>query len=515
MATSPPASLQLDARGDRERNRSTRHGHDLSRSASPRGNIYTIDPSTATATFVGNPGDRPLSSSIGPGLFRRQPLRAGLRRWHLNTAALSDRPVDHRRHDRRSRQYPAQPDAMTAPLTSWWRRQRETQRDLLVLAQPGRERLDRDRKPERQEGRVLALDDNGNLLASATPAPPTIRPGLNNFVAPQRRHLLRPVTGDRRAQVQPGRHPRGRLRHREPPRPWPPPRTSPRPSSRAIPSRAERWATCRTPAAQLWARRSKASTSTARTAAACRRTPTRRSATALSPRRSTSSSASGTRAGNVAARRAPDTLFGQSTGRRPLCRVRRRRRPLVRHGDRRHDNSKESACHLQRRESARRILARLRCSPGRVGRSGRLRQVRLQRRRHRHRGNDFGDGHSVVTAVDKAQAIAGTLVYYQSTPSFNFRALTPAQMHDAAPGDPMWFMASTGDPTYDGTTPNTIRVTKMDEHPLEFADLHRLRGQRQHLRAQQRYRRPAGRHQARWRPTTCRPRRSITWAARW
>ena len=26
-------------------------------------------------------------------------------------------------------------------------------------------------------------------------------------------------------------------------------------------------------------------------------------------------------------------------------------------------------------------------------------------------GNDFGDGHSVVTAVDKAQALAGTLVY--------------------------------------------------------------------------------------------------------
>ena len=76
-------------------------------------------------------------------------------------------------------------------------------------------------------------------------------------------------------------------------------------------------------------------------------------------------------------------------------------------------------------------------------------------------GNDFGDGHSVVTAVDKAQAIAGTLVFYQSTPAFNFRALDPAQMHDAIAGGPMWFMASTGDPTYDGTTPNTIRVTEM------------------------------------------------------
>src|SRR5262249_14969838 len=31
------------------------------------------------------------------------------------------------------------------------------------------------------------------------------------------------------------------------------------------------------------------------------------------------------------------------------------------------------------------------------------------------------------------------------------------------PGDPMWFMAATGDPTYDGSTPNTIRVTRMDD----------------------------------------------------
>jgi methionine-rich copper-binding protein CopC len=76
--------------------------------------------------------------------------------------------------------------------------------------------------------------------------------------------------------------------------------------------------------------------------------------------------------------------------------------------------------------------------------------------------NDFGNGHSVVTAVDKAQALAGTLVDYQSTPSFQFRALVPAQMHGSNPGDPMWFMAATGDPTYDGTTPNTIRVTRMD-----------------------------------------------------
>jgi protocatechuate 3,4-dioxygenase beta subunit/methionine-rich copper-binding protein CopC len=75
--------------------------------------------------------------------------------------------------------------------------------------------------------------------------------------------------------------------------------------------------------------------------------------------------------------------------------------------------------------------------------------------------NDFGDGHAVVTAVDKAQAIAGTLVDYQSTPAFQFRALAPAQMNGTASADTMWFMAATGDPTYDGTHPNTIRVTEM------------------------------------------------------
>lgn len=75
--------------------------------------------------------------------------------------------------------------------------------------------------------------------------------------------------------------------------------------------------------------------------------------------------------------------------------------------------------------------------------------------------NDVGDGHSVVTAVDKAKALSGILVDYQSTPSLQFGALVPAQMHGANPGDPMWFMAATGDPTFDGTHPNTIRVTEM------------------------------------------------------
>ena len=57
----------------------------------------------------------------------------------------------------------------------------------------------------------------------------------------------------------------------------------------------------------------------------------------------------------------------------------------------------------------------------------------------------------------------------------------------------MWFMASTGDPTYDGTTPNTIRVTEMtnvlSNSPI-YTDF-TVHGQ--HLRAQHRLRRPAGR----------------------
>ena len=64
---------------------------------------------------------------------------------------------------------------------------------------------------------------------------------------------------------------------------------------------------------------------------------------------------------------------------------------------------------------------------------------------------------TVVTTVDKAELIAGTLTYYQSVPPTEFRALTPAQMHGAAPGSPMWFISTDG-----YTFPaSTIRVTEM------------------------------------------------------
>ena len=93
--------------------------------------------------------------------------------------------------------------------------------------------------------------------------------------------------------------------------------------------------------------------------------------------------------------------------------------------------------------------------------------------------NDFGDGHSVVTAVDKAQAIAGNLVDYQSTPCIQLpRPDAGPDARTPSPGGPMWFMASTGDPTYDGTTPNTIRVTEMTNILSQLAHLYRLHGRR-------------------------------------
>jgi len=64
---------------------------------------------------------------------------------------------------------------------------------------------------------------------------------------------------------------------------------------------------------------------------------------------------------------------------------------------------------------------------------------------------------TVVTTVDKNALLSGTLTYYQSVPPAEFRALTPAQMHGAAPGSPMWFISTDG-----YTFPaSTIRVTEM------------------------------------------------------
>jgi len=64
---------------------------------------------------------------------------------------------------------------------------------------------------------------------------------------------------------------------------------------------------------------------------------------------------------------------------------------------------------------------------------------------------------TVVTSVDINALLSGTLTYYQSVPPAEFRALTPAQMHGAAPGAPMWFISTDG---YNFPA-STIRVTEM------------------------------------------------------
>ncbi len=76
--------------------------------------------------------------------------------------------------------------------------------------------------------------------------------------------------------------------------------------------------------------------------------------------------------------------------------------------------------------------------------------------------NDFGDGHSVVTVIDKSDALAGTLTAVVLTPPFyNFRALVPAQQVTASPGDPIWFTASPY--LSQGNTSSDIRVTKLED----------------------------------------------------
>ena len=77
--------------------------------------------------------------------------------------------------------------------------------------------------------------------------------------------------------------------------------------------------------------------------------------------------------------------------------------------------------------------------------------------------NEFysASGQSVVTVVNKADALAGILTEVQLAPSFNFRALVPAQQATALPGDPIWFVAA---PYLDpGVTSNSLRVTKLTD----------------------------------------------------
>ena len=76
--------------------------------------------------------------------------------------------------------------------------------------------------------------------------------------------------------------------------------------------------------------------------------------------------------------------------------------------------------------------------------------------------NDYsiiGNTRSVVTVIDKADAIEGKLTAVQLLPAFNFRALVPAQQATAKPGDPIWFVAAHY--LEQGGTNNTLRVTKL------------------------------------------------------
>ena len=156
------------------------------------------------------------------------------------------------------------------------------------------------------------------------------------------------------------------------------------------------------------------------------------------------------------------------------------------------DNSKELLAISNDANPTRRLLERLRRPARRFRRPGRLRQVRIQRRRDRDRSQRLrrrplrcdrrrqGPGHRRHPGLLPVDPIV-QLPRLDARPRCTIRS----------PGGPMWFMASTGDPTYDGTTPNTIRVTEMtnilSNSPI-YTDFS-VNGE--HLRAELRLCRPA------------------------
>ena len=74
--------------------------------------------------------------------------------------------------------------------------------------------------------------------------------------------------------------------------------------------------------------------------------------------------------------------------------------------------------------------------------------------------NDFGSngGYAGVAAIDKAQALAGNLVYFTSNPPPQFRAMPPAKMHGDSTGGVEWFVSI----FFGGGS--TVRVTKMTNY---------------------------------------------------
>ena len=89
--------------------------------------------------------------------------------------------------------------------------------------------------------------------------------------------------------------------------------------------------------------------------------------------------------------------------------------------------------------------------------------------------NDFVDGNSpdftVFAAIDKAQLLQGNFVdYLYQLPGFpqNFRSTVPAQMEDAKPGDPMFFVQEDG---YDnGQNAEIVTLTDALSNTPNFVD---------------------------------------------
>ena len=75
--------------------------------------------------------------------------------------------------------------------------------------------------------------------------------------------------------------------------------------------------------------------------------------------------------------------------------------------------------------------------------------------------NDFGTtGQATIASINKADALAGTLTYFVSTPEFQFRAMPPAQLSGDTTGGTEWFVSTDGS----DASGNTIRVTEMTNY---------------------------------------------------
>ena len=82
-------------------------------------------------------------------------------------------------------------------------------------------------------------------------------------------------------------------------------------------------------------------------------------------------------------------------------------------------------------------------------------------------GNDFSvsGANPVLVSVDKSTILSGaasTFVNYITFPETVFRALVPAQMHGAKPGDPIWLVSTDGS-VFSGVDSTTIRVTEITD----------------------------------------------------